>query len=135
MVCAASQLNEITVLASETDWAWPRALGDIFRPRGVNLIVARRPNEFVDVLSQTYVHAMIVDADDDLSGLTMVRIVRMDFPRMPCLLLAQESKEDMLGEALHLNVFCVIDKPVDMGVLQQQLHRLFVKTYNSHVFS
>jgi hypothetical protein len=29
----------------------------------------------------------------------------------------------------------VIDKPVDMGVLQEQLNRLFIKKYSSNVFA
>jgi hypothetical protein len=36
--------------------------------------------------------------------------------------------------ALRLDVFSVIDKPVDMFILQQQLHRLFIKKYSSSVF-
>ena len=41
----------------------------------------------------------------------------------------------MLEEALELDAFSVIDKPVDMGILKDQLNRLFVRKYSSHIFS
>ena len=135
MVCAASKLSDFNVLASQSDWAWPRALGDIFQPRGVNLIVAGAAGEFVNVLQHQRVHATIVDADEQLGGLATLRLIRMEFPRLPCLVLSSRSGQDLLGQALDLDVFSVIDKPVDMTVLQQQLNRLFVKTYNSDVFA
>ena len=40
MVSNLSKLEEINVLASEANWAWPEALRSIFRPRGGNLLVA-----------------------------------------------------------------------------------------------
>jgi DNA-binding NtrC family response regulator len=135
MVCAASKLSDYNVLASQTDWAWPRALGDIFQPRGVNLIVAGAAGEFVNVLEHQRVHATIVDADSHLGGLATLRLIRMDFPRLPCLMLSSRSGQDLLGQALDLDVFSVIDKPVDMHVLQQQLNRLFVKKYDSDIFA
>jgi PleD family two-component response regulator len=52
----------------------------------------------------------------------------------PCLLLTSQASERVLGRALQLDVFSVIDKPVDMGVLRQQLNRLFLKKYNSDIF-
>jgi hypothetical protein len=40
-----------------------------------------------------------------------------------------------LERALQLDVFGVLDKPVDMHLLRQVLHRLFVKKYNSDLFA
>ncbi len=40
MVLEQSKLDEVNVLASGADWAWPEAQRDIFRPRGANLLVA-----------------------------------------------------------------------------------------------
>jgi len=37
-------------------------------------------------------------------------------------------------EALKLDVFSVIDKLVDMGILWEQLNRLFIKRYDSDIF-
>jgi DNA-binding NtrC family response regulator len=135
MVSNLSQLEEINVLASEANWAWPEALRNIFRPRGVNLLVARSAGEFVSVIEQKRIHTTIVDMDsEEVNGLTTIKIIRMDYPMLPCILLCSAAGESLLGKALQLDVFSVIDKPVDMAVLRKQLNRLFVKKYNSDIF-
>ena len=135
MVSNLSKLEEVNVLASEANWAWPEALRDIFRPRGVNLLIAENAGEFVNVIEHKRIHTTIVDMDSEKSnGLTTIKIIRMDYPLLPCILLTSEAKEAILSKALRLDVFSVIDKPVDMGVLLEQLNRLFIKKYNSDIF-
>jgi len=127
---------EVNVLASDADWAWPEALRDIFRPRGVNLLVAESAAEFVQIIQRKRIHTAIVDMDSEKSdGLATIRIIRIDYPSMPCILLTSRAGESLLGKALRLDVFSVIDKPVNMSVLRVQLHRLFIKKYNSYIFA
>jgi len=136
MVSNLSQLEEINVLASEASWAWPEAVRSIFRPRGVNLLVAESASQFVNILERKRIHTTIVDMDSEGSnGLATIKIIRMDYPLIPCILLSSMTEETLLGDALRLDVFSVIDKPVDMSVLQEQLNRLFIKKYRSNVFA
>lgn len=130
----STEPGRVNVLASEADWAWPRALQDIFRPRGVNLLVARDIDEFVNVISHQRISVTIIDVEKP-SGLATVKIIRINYPLMPCILLAKAAGETLLDEALKLDVFSVIDKPVDMDILRQQLNRLFIKKYNSDIFN
>ncbi|UCG59252.1 MAG: response regulator [Phycisphaerales bacterium] len=136
MVSNLPKLDEINVLASEAHWAWPEALRNIFKPRGVNLLVAQSVGQFVNIIEKKRIHTTIVDMDSEQSnGLATVRIIRMDYPALPCILLARGANEAMLGKALQLDVFGVIDKPVDMNVLREVLNRLFLKKYGSDVFA
>jgi len=136
MVSNLSKLEEINVLASEANWAWPEALRYIFRPRGINLLMAEDAVEFVNIIERKRIHTTIVDMDSEQSnGLATIKIIRMDYPLLPCILLTSAAGESLLGKALRLDVFSVIDKPVDMSVLQEQLNRLFVKKYNSDIFA
>ena len=136
MVSNLSQLEEINVLASEASWAWPEAVRYIFRPRGINLLMAENAVEFVNIIERKRIHTTIVDMDSEESnGLATIKIIRMDYPLLPCILLSSAAGESLLGKALRLDVFSVIDKPVDMSVLQGQLNRLFVKKYNSDIFA
>lgn len=133
--------SEVNVLASQTNWAWPAAVREIFRPRGVNLLVAENAGEFVGIIKNKRIHTTILEVDSGIwSALTTIRIIRMDFPLMPCILLSSPPQTDgehevLLGNALKLNVFSVIDKPVDMGILREQLNRLFIRRYGSHIFA
>jgi len=136
MVSNLSKLEEINVLASEANWAWPEAVRYIFRPRGINLLMAEDAVEFVNIIERKRIHTTIVDMDSEQSnGLATIKIIRMDYPLLPCILLTSAAGESLLGKALRLDVFSVIDKPVDMSVLQEQLNRLFVKKYNSDIFA
>ena len=128
--------SEVNVLVSEAKWAWPMALEEIFRPRGVSLLVAENTGEFVNIIRRRRIHTTIVDMDSEThNGLATIKIIRMNYPLMPCILLTSTAGEDLLGKALRLDVFSVIDKPVDMAVLRRQLNRLFIKRYDSDIFS
>lgn len=136
MVAMRTNFDEINVLASQAEWAWPRALRDIFAPRGINLLMAGDTTEFIDVIEHKRIHATIIDLDSkQISGLATIKIIRMGHPLLPCLLLKNQPDQALLGEALSLDVFSVIDKPVDMSVLLGQLNKLFTKKYNSDIFS
>lgn len=133
---ARSKLEEINVLTSEANWAWPEAVRNIFRPRGVNLLVAQSTSDFVDIIERRRIHTTIVDMDSERSnGLATIRIIRMGHPLLPCILLSSHTGEAMLSKALKLDVFSVIDKPVDMDILREQLDRLFMKRYDSDIFA
>jgi DNA-binding NtrC family response regulator len=136
MVANFSKLEEVNVLASGANWAWPEIQRNLFEPRGVNLLVAENTSEFVNIIEQRRIHTTIVDLDSEKSnGLTTVQIIRIDYPLLPCILLTGSAGESMLSKALRLDVFSVIEKPVDMNILQEQLNRLFIKKYNSDIFS
>ena len=135
MVYETAKFDEINVLASQADWAWPMALREIFQPRGINLLVAQGTNDFVQIIQQKRIHTTIVDMDSEKSsGMATVRIIRMEYPMLPCIMLASCAGQAILNKALQLDVFSVIDKPVDLNVLREQLHRLFIKKYNCDIF-
>lgn len=99
-------------------------------------MVAKSTNEFVNVIEQKRIHTTIIDMDSQkCNGLAMIKIIRINYPLLPCVLLANKAEQDLLGKALHLNVSGVVDKPVQMNVLQQLLDRVFMKKYNSDIFA
>ncbi|MHC4692902.1 MAG: response regulator [Planctomycetota bacterium] len=136
MVANFSKLEDVNVLASGANWAWPQVLRNLFEPRGVNLLVAENTDDFVNIIEQRRIHTTIVDLDSEKStGLATIKIIRIDYPLLPCILLTSVVGEAILSKALRLDVFSVIEKPVDMNILQEQLNRLFIKKYNSDIFS
>ncbi len=129
-------IDGVKVLLNGFDWAWPQAVRQIFESRHVELLMVKRPNEALDVLQQRRIHTAIVDMGcQSLSGISMIKIIRSSFPTLPCILLADEAEDKLLSAALELDVFSVMNKPVDIALLQSQLHRLFVKRYNNYLFN
>ena len=135
MVYNTSQLNEVNVLVSEANWAWPEAQRNIFRPRGINLLVAENASEFLNIIQRKRIHTTIFDTDSEKSNtIAIIKIIRMNYPLLPCILLTQNASQTLLNKALQLDVFSVIDKPVDLNILREQLDRLFTKKYHSDIF-
>jgi DNA-binding NtrC family response regulator len=129
-------IDSVKVLINSSDWAWPDAVRQIFRDRCVELLVVKQADEALNVLQQRRIHTAIVDMDSKiLNGLSMIKIIRSGFPLLPCILLTDSAEEKLLSAALELDVFSVMNKPVDIPLLQNQLHRLFVKRYNSNLFN
>jgi DNA-binding NtrC family response regulator len=135
MVAVQRQFEQINVLASAAGWAWPVAQRDLFRPRGINLLMANRTDEVADILRNWRVQAAIIDTDTESTGFAMIKVIRMDYPLVPFIALSSKTGWDLLDRALQLDVFGVVDKPVDMEVLRELLNRLFMKKYNSSIFS
>jgi DNA-binding NtrC family response regulator len=135
MVAVQRQFKQINVLASAADWAWPLAQRDLFRPRGINLLMANAVDEVADILRNWRVQAAIIDTDLEGTGLAIIKVIRMDYPLVPLIALSSRTGWDLLDRALQLDVFGVVDKPVDMEVLRELLNRLFVKRYNCNIFS
>ncbi|MCE5340316.1 MAG: response regulator [Planctomycetaceae bacterium] len=129
-------IDSVKVLLNGFDWAWPQAVRQIFENRSVELLMVKRPDEALNVLQHRRVHTAIVDMDSKtLNGLSMIKIIRSSFPTLPCILLADEAEDKLLAAALELDVFSVMNKPVDIDLLQSQLNRLFVKRYDNYLFN
>ncbi len=135
MVAVQRQFKQINVLASAADWAWPLAQRDLFRPRGINLLMATGTDEITNILRNRRIQAAIIDTDSERAGFAMIKVIRMDYPMVPFITLSSRTKTELLDKALQLEVFGVVDKPVDMEILRELLNRLFMKKYNSSIFS
>jgi DNA-binding NtrC family response regulator len=136
MIEKLPESSEINVLVSDADWAWPEAVRTIFMPRGINALLATEANDVLDIIEQRRIHTAIVDMDSRrLSGLGTIKMIRAHYPLLPCILVARVTERELLSDALELDVFSVITKPVDMDVLLGQLNKLFIKRYNSNVFA
>jgi DNA-binding NtrC family response regulator len=130
-------MDNIKVLINGPDWdcAWPQVVRQAFRNRSVELMLTRQADEALNVLQQRRIHTAIIDMDSKhLSGLGMIRVIRSSFPLLPCILVAEDVEKKLLSDALELDVFSVISKPVDMELLASQLNKLFIKRYNSSLF-
>ena len=100
MVYNKSQLNEVNVLASQANWAWPQALKSIFQPRGINLLVAGNSSDFLNIIRNKRIHTTILDIDSEKSSaLAMIKMIRMSYPMLPCILLSSSPGQELLDKA------------------------------------
>jgi len=136
MVPRLSQPQHVNVLLDSAHWAWPRAVEEIFQPCGVNALVAQSSGDMVKLVDSNRIHLAILDSGrEELGGLQTLRMIRKQDALVPCILLAQIMDKHLLSQALNLGAFCVVAKPVDMQLLAEQVNRLFLKYYDSKLFS
>lgn len=127
----------MNVLISDANWAWPQAVSEIFQPRGINALMADSAGDVVRLVANNKIHLAILDMapGGDLSGMQTLEVIRQHDRLLPCILLAQQIDERLLAQALALDAFSVLGKPVDLSVLAAQINRLFRKYYASDMFS
>ena len=136
MVPRLSQAMNVKVLLSNADWAWPEAVSKIFQPRGINALVANSSSEMVRIIDNNRIHLAILDLQfDDRSGLQTLKIVRKHNQLIPFILLTHQTDDRILAEALTLDAFSVLAKPVDLALLAGKINRVFQKYYASDMFS
>ncbi len=127
-----TQQDNVKVLLTDANWAWPQAVSEIFQPRGINSLVADSPGDIVNIIDNNKIHLAILDDQIDVQTLKMIRNHNK---MMPCLLLAQKIDNRLLAQALKLNIFSVLTKPVNLTQLADQINRIFLKYYESTMFS
>jgi DNA-binding NtrC family response regulator len=125
----------INVLINDAGWAWPDAVRQIFSDRGVQLLLTKNTEQVLNILQHRRIHTAIVDMDCPTGGLAVIKMIRSGFPLLPCILIADDAEQKLLSTALELDVFSVINKPVDMPLLKGQLNRLFLRRYGSTIFA
>lgn len=128
--------TQYNVLLAQMDWEFSQAIGALLMPRGIQSLVARDALDTLDILSQRPVHTAIMDLDgSQSSGLGLVRMIRNDYPNVPCIGLCGRAERRLMESALELEIVTMIVKPIDLSILLEQLNRLFVRRYSSRIFS
>ena len=145
-----TNFDSINVLIDSANWAWPQAVNQIFRPRGINALIAQSPSDAVQIATANHLHLAILDMRNDqpssppdeptakelqLSGIKTLQAIRNQDPRLPCILITAAVTDRILADALALGVFSVVPKPVNIDLLAHQIDRLFIKRFHCNIFS
>lgn len=138
-----STTGTINVLINAADWAWPQAVAQIFQPRGFNALIANSPEEALQLATRHRIHLAVLDVRglpnvvgqrpgrSAFSGIQVLRLIRQRDKLMPCLLLSESIDDRLLTEALALDVFSVLAKPVNLPQLAGQIDRLVHRCYHN----
>ena len=78
-----------------------------------------------EVIADVLVHVAVLDAQmPQLGGLQVIRMLRELHKATPAILLTSHLTNYLLHEALGMQVFSVLSKPVDLNVLLDALARV-----------
>jgi CheY-like chemotaxis protein len=118
-------LNRFTVLLANEQEGWHQTMRGLLQPQGVLTVCARSGREALELLETTPVHVAVLDAQmPQLGGLQVIRLLRELHKATPAILLTSHLTNHLLQEALGMQVFSVLSKPVDVNVLLDALARV-----------
>jgi len=117
--------NRFTVLLANEQEGWHQTVRGLLQPQGVNTVSAHSGREALDLLEKTSVHVAVLDAQmPQLGGMQVIRMLREIHKATPAILLTNQMSNHLLQEALGMQVFSVLSKPVDFNVLLDSLARV-----------
>jgi CheY-like chemotaxis protein len=124
------QQSRFTVLLADDNAGWCPTVRTLLEPQGVHSVVARSGREALSLLETQQIHLAVLDHSmPQLGGLQIVRMMRQMQSRIPAILLTHQLSNQLLQEALGVNVFSVIAKPVDFNQLLQSMAGVMRRHY------
>ncbi|MCC6239568.1 MAG: response regulator [Phycisphaerales bacterium] len=125
--------NRLTVLLPEEHDGWHQLVRQLLAPQGVETLLAGSGREALELIESQRVHLAVLDVRmPQLGGLQVIRLAREHGQSsIPAILLADQLNSHLLHEALGMQVFSVMSKPVDLNVLLDAMARLLKRHYRS----
>ncbi len=125
--------NRLTVLLADESDGSSATVRQLLRPQGVQTLVARTGREALDMVRSQPVHIVVLDVQmPQLGGLQVVKLMReMVENPPPAILLADRLSNNLLREALTMDVFSVMPKPVELNRLLDSIARIIRRHYES----
>ncbi|MGH7179600.1 MAG: response regulator [Tepidisphaeraceae bacterium] len=124
--------NRLTVLLPNEQEGWHHTVRSLLVPQGIETLSARSGREALDLIQSRPVHVAVLDTQMPLlGGLQVIRMMQQ-FEAVPTtILLASQLTSHLMHEALGMQVFSVLAKPVDFNVLLDTLARLMKRHYEN----
>ncbi|MBC7785372.1 MAG: response regulator [Burkholderiales bacterium] len=124
------QNNRLTVLLANEQDGWHQTVRGLLEPQGVRTVSVRSGPEVLDVLGDQDIHVAVLDAQmPQLGGMQVVKIMHQRGKSPPAILLSEHPTNQLMQEALSLQIFSVLSKPVDFNLLLDSLARVVRRHY------
>ncbi|MDH3583576.1 MAG: response regulator [Phycisphaerae bacterium] len=136
--------NRLNVLLSEAEQPWAANLPRLLEPQGVRALCARDVDQALQIIEHETIHAAVIDMALPLGrdepapagqtgGLKLLRVIQRLSPTPPAVVVRGRSFDRMddrlLGQALKLEAFSVLDRPVQLEQMLEVLRRLLKRFY------
>ncbi len=124
--------SRLTVLLADDQEGWNQIVTGLLEPQGVRTLTARTGREALDIISSRPIHVAVLDQQmPQMGGLQVIKLLR-DVPTAPpAILLTNQLTNHLLREALGMQVFTVLSKPVDFNLLLDALARVLRRYHES----
>jgi DNA-binding NtrC family response regulator len=129
---ATDSTNRLTLLLANDQEQWQETARHLLQSQGVRTLTAHSGREALDLIESVPVHIAVLDAQmPQLGGMQVVRLMRDIEQAPPAILLARQLTNHLLQEALGMQVFSVLQKPVELDLLLDAIARVLRRRYES----
>ena len=113
-----------SILITDDDAVTRESLREALEPEGFRTYMASCGEEAIDIVREREVHLALLDMHlPRLTGLETLRIVKEIKRPLPCIILTADVSDQLLHEALSLQAFSVIAKPVSKHLVVYMVTR------------
>ena len=118
--------SELSILVTDDDDAFRRALRGVFENRGFQLFEACNGEEAIEIVQGESVHIALLDMHmPRLTGLDTLRILKKINALIPCIIMSADMTERLVREALLARAYTVLSKPVSSKfIVHSVIHAL-----------
>ena len=127
----APDRSPFSLLITDDDDAFRETLRSIFEPEGFHTLLAHCGEEALDILGGHQVHLALLDQNmPRLTGLETLRIIRRMNAILPVILMTADFTQHLLREALSVQAFCVMPKPLTRTEVVTTVHQALSRSYD-----
>ena len=124
--------TRLSVLLPANQEVWHTTVSRLLEPQGIQTVPARSGREALRIVESGTVHVCVLDNEmPQLGGMQIIRRMADMATRPPTILLADRLNNHLLQEALGMDVFSVLSKPVDLNQFLDSLARVIRRFYES----
>jgi CheY-like chemotaxis protein len=120
------------VLVADDQPACREDVRSILQPLGLEVEEAGSGEEALDLLQVKPVHLLVCDMHmPRLTGLETVKLARRMMASLPCILMSGQVDPPLIRQALEVQVYSVLGKPISRHELVYTLNRALAKAYGT----
>lgn len=131
-MAVSPQDRPIQVLVTDDQPACREDVRTILQPLGLEIEEAGSGEEALELLQMRPVHVLVCDMHlPRLTGLETVKLARRLNAGLPCILMTGRLEPSLIRQALEVQVYSVLGKPISRHELVYTLNRALAKTYGA----
>ncbi len=120
-----------SILITDDDRDFRETLCDVFDAQGFRTLTAGDGAEALQIVQVQPVHLVLLDMHmPKLTGLETLRSLKQIHALLPCILLSANADETLIQQALRLQAFSVLAKPVTRNRISDVVRAALQAAYN-----
>ncbi len=121
-----------SILIADDDVGSREALREIVEPEGYRTHLAQNAEEALEIFRKQPIHLALFDMHmPRMTGLELLQIVHQLYQSLPCILVTADATDELRRQALRMQAYSVIPKPVSKYVLLYTMIRALDRHQNS----